>query len=147
VSAANEWLATPARTIAANSLEICLVALVIVLHSYCCIFLEFWRRSSENRVRYLGDTLRKMPPATVPVQCRAPVVELGSWRLGAKPEGVAFLNEKDRIAAGRSWAYIPICSIPWRSCSFRSVKPIATGFFWRTTDVIIRVDFFSGQLP
>jgi hypothetical protein len=27
-----------ARTIAANSLEICLVALVIVLHSYCCSF-------------------------------------------------------------------------------------------------------------
>src|SRR5471030_3414869 len=38
VSAANEWPATPARTIAANSLEICLVALVIVLHSYCCSF-------------------------------------------------------------------------------------------------------------
>jgi hypothetical protein len=61
--------------------------------------------------------------------------------------GVAFLNEKDRIAAGRSWAYSPISSIPWRSCYFRSVQPFATGFFWRTTDVIIRVDFFSGQFP
>jgi hypothetical protein len=57
------------------------------------------------------------------------------------------LNEKDRIAAGRSWAYIPINSIPWPSCAFRSVQLFATGFFWRTTDVIIRVDFFSGQNP
>ncbi len=88
VSAANEWLATPARTIAANSLEICLVALFIVLHSYCCIFYSSGGREQQNRIRYLG-----YPPgnalATVPVQCRAPVDRLKSWLLGAKPWRVA----------------------------------------------------------
>ncbi len=56
--------------------------------------------------------------------------------------GVAFLNEKDRIAAGLSRGLCPKQQHSLAFLLFRSVKPFATGFFCRTTDVIIRVDFF-----
>ncbi|MBT2295562.1 hypothetical protein [Pseudomonas fluorescens] len=53
------------------------------------------------------------------------------------------MKEKDRMAAGfvrknrQSLAFL----------RFSIGTPIATGFFCQTTDVIIRADFFSGQLP
>jgi len=84
-----------------------------------------------------------MPPATVPVQCRAPIVSLGSWRHGANPEGVAFLKEKYRIAAGVQAGIQQSLAL----LHFSFGQSIASGFVCRTTDVIIRVDFFSGQSP
>src|SRR5690606_14700732 len=67
VSAANEWLATPARTIAANSLEICLVALVIVLHSYCCSFY------SPGAVAAEPGQISSIPSGNAPGNCTGTV--------------------------------------------------------------------------
>jgi hypothetical protein len=84
-----------------------------------------------------------MPPATVPVQCRAPIVSLGSWRQGAKSEGVALLKEKDRMAAGVIAEISAILGFP--AVFNRSLNYIRV--FLPDHQRYDYVDFFSGQDP
>ncbi|YCI16079.1 DUF2288 domain-containing protein [Pseudomonas sp. Z2-20] len=53
------------------------------------------------------------------------------------------MKEKDRLAAGLVRSNRQSLAL----LRFSIGTAIATGFFCQTTDVIIRADFFSGQLP
>ncbi|WP_156395621.1 hypothetical protein [Pseudomonas sp. Root401] len=53
------------------------------------------------------------------------------------------MKEKDRMAAGFVRSYRQSLAF----LHFSIGTAIATGFFCQTTDVIIRADFFSGQVP
>ncbi|MDP9784564.1 hypothetical protein [Pseudomonas fluorescens] len=53
------------------------------------------------------------------------------------------MKEKDRMAAGVVRLYRQSLAF----LRFSIGAAITTGFFCQTTDVIIRADFFSGQVP
>ncbi|KPW98662.1 Uncharacterized protein ALO79_01084, partial [Pseudomonas syringae pv. castaneae] len=80
----NEWLATPAITSAANSLESLLVPLVMMLHSCVVVFIILMAKAPGP------DSITGSPtPPTVPEQFRVPLVGLESRAFGDKPMRVA----------------------------------------------------------